>query len=496
VPHLAPRTIQDIEGVVGKGNSAVAEAKNRVSASLLKTTNIWNVKNAKKALDTVAFLKARFRDSHHRVRREAGKAGKDAVGLFYYAGHGIQSNGNNYLIPVDAKLGKKSHLEIYGVNANWVLVQMEEAKNPLNLMVLDACRNNPFGRSWQRGINQGLARMNAPRGTMISRPGKVAADGTGANSPFTRALAKAMVKPGLTLSDVFIETRNTVMASTGGNQVPWVEGGLTSRFYFKPGDASPTTTATPNLNNEAVFWQSIKDSDDPDMFNEYLRQYPRGSFAGLARLKVKKLKATKVAVITPPVPAVPSAATPAVGVYPQRFKPGTTFKDCPECPEMVVIPVGSFTMGSPSSEPKRSELESPQHRVTISKPFAVGKFEVTQAEYRTVMGSNLSQSKGDRNLVENVSWDDARKFARKLSAKTGKKYRLLSEAEWEYAARAGTTTAFHTGDQITTSQANFDGNYNYIVSPKGQYRKKLFRLVLFRPMPLVFTTCTVMSGSG
>jgi uncharacterized protein YgiM (DUF1202 family) len=174
------------------------------------------------------------------------QAGKDAIGLFYYAGHGIQANGNNYLIPVDAKIGNKSHLDIYGVNANWVLAQMEEAKNPLNLMVLDACRNNPFGKSWTRGIKQGLARMDAPRGTMIAyatRPGTVAADGTGANSPYTKALSKTMAKPGLTLSDVFIETRNMVMASTGGKQVPWEEGGLTSRFYFKPWDISLVTPA-------------------------------------------------------------------------------------------------------------------------------------------------------------------------------------------------------------------------------------------------------------
>jgi formylglycine-generating enzyme required for sulfatase activity len=368
------------------------------------------------------------------------KAGKDAVGLFYYAGHGIQSNGNNYLIPVDAKLGKKSHLEIYGVNANWVLAQMEEAKNPLNLMVLDACRNNPFGRSWQRGINKGLARMDAPRGTMIAyatRPGKVAADGTGANSPYTKALAKAMVKPGLTLSDVFIETRNTVMASTGGNQVPWEEGGLTSRFYFKQGSTVPTATTTPNLDKETVFWNSIKDSDDPDMFNEYLRQYPRGSFAGLAQLKVKKLKAAQVAVLNLPKPAVPLASTPAVGVYPQNFRPGSVFKDCPDCPEMVVIPAGSFMMGSSNRDD-----ETPIHRVTIPANLAVGKVEVTFKQWDACVagggcnGYRAANNGYDRS-VSKVSWNDAQSYIDWVNRKTGASYRLLSESEWEYAARAG-----------------------------------------------------------
>ncbi len=207
------------------------------------------------------------------------QAGSDAVGLFYYAGHGIQANAVNYLIPVDAKLDKRSHLDVFGVNANWVLGQMEAAKNPLNFMVLDACRDNPFGKSWTRGITNGLARMDAPRGTMIAyatRPGKIAIYGKGTNSPYTSALTKTMVKPGLTLSDVFIETRNIVMASTGGNQVPWEEGGLTSRFYSKPTlPKSPLVSApSPDIST----WDLIKDSTDPDIFKNYLRKYPNGRF--------------------------------------------------------------------------------------------------------------------------------------------------------------------------------------------------------------------------
>jgi len=143
-------------------------------------------------------------------------------------------------------------------------------------------------------------------------------------------------------------------------------------------------------------------------------------------------------------------------VFPKRDLPVETFKDCDVCPEMVQIPAGSFMMGSPASESKRDGEESPFHRVTIRKPFAVGKFEVTQAEWRSIMGANPSRFKGDRKPVERVSWDDVQTFVGKLSAKTKKHYRLLSEAEWEYAARAGTTTPFHTGVTITTNQANFN----------------------------------------
>jgi len=160
--------------------------------------------------------------------------GENSVGLFYYAGHGVQVKGHNFLIPIEAELDRAADVEIEGVNANWILTQMEDAKSAINLVILDACRNNPFTRSW-RSVGRGLARMDAPRGTLIAystRPGNVANDGIDNNSPYTKALVSSMIKPGLTLSDVFIETRNAVLRATNGEQVPWEEGGLTSRFYF------------------------------------------------------------------------------------------------------------------------------------------------------------------------------------------------------------------------------------------------------------------------
>jgi formylglycine-generating enzyme required for sulfatase activity len=165
---------------------------------------------------------------------------------------------------------------------------------------------------------------------------------------------------------------------------------------------------------------------------------------------------------------------PAVGAY---FRPGDTFKDCADCPEMVVVPAGSFRMGDLSGG--GDSREKPVHRVTIPRLFAAGKFEVTFAEWDAcVSAGGCSHRPGDtgwgrgRRPVINVSWDDIQSYVQWLSGKTGKNYRLLSEAEWEYAARAGTTTPFHTGSRITTDQANFDGNYTYNGSSKGQYRKR------------------------
>jgi len=121
---------------------------------------------------------------------------------------------------------------------------------------------------------------------------------------------------------------------------------------------------------------------------------------------------------------------------------------------LVLIPAGKFMMGSPATEAGRGSEEGPQHEVTISKPFYMGVFEVTQEQYEQVMGVNPSSFKGAKNPVENVSWDDAVEFCQKLSARTGKRVMLPTEAQWEYACRAGTTTAFHTGDVLKPGQAN------------------------------------------
>lgn len=136
----------------------------------------------------------------------------------------------------------------------------------------------------------------------------------------------------------------------------------------------------------------------------------------------------------------------------QKVAPGTIIKHCPECPEMVVLPSGNFLMGSPSDpfsnlKPKSIGLpdEKPQHLVNIQS-FAIGKYEVTQEQWYAVMGNNPSENKGRTLPVEQVSWDDVRQFIAKLNQKTGQKYRLPSEAEWEYAARAGSTTTYPFGD--------------------------------------------------
>jgi formylglycine-generating enzyme required for sulfatase activity/uncharacterized caspase-like protein len=148
--------------------------------------------------------------------------------------------------------------------------------------------------------------------------------------------------------------------------------------------------------------------------------------------------------------------------------------------DMVSIPAGSFEMGSPSGEKERSQSEGPQHIVKVPT-FFLGKFEVTQEQYQQVMASDPSNFNGAKRPVEPVSWNDAVEFCNKLSQKTGRKYRLPSEAEWEYAARAATTTPFHFGETITTELANYDGSYTYASAPKGKNRQQTTEVGSFPP---------------
>src|SRR5205085_11701074 len=147
--------------------------------------------------------------------------------------------------------------------------------------------------------------------------------------------------------------------------------------------------------------------------------------------------------------------------------------------EFVWILAGSFMMGSENGDSD----EKPAHRVTISEGFYMGKYEVTQAQWQAVMGNNPSNFKGCDNCpVEQVSWDDAVSFIAKLNAQNdGYTYRLPTEAEWEYACRAGTTTAFAFGDSLSSEQANFDGDYPYGGAPKGVYRQKTTSVGRFQP---------------
>jgi len=160
------------------------------------------------------------------------------TGLFYYAGHGVQVRGKNYLIPVNASISAEDEIDLEGIDVNDFLRVMNDSKSRVNIVVLDACRNNPFARSFRSSGGGGLAPVQAPKGTFIAyatAPGQVALDGENSeNSPYTEALSRAISEPGLSLETVFKRTRSKVLEVTGEQQVPWETSSITGEFYFKP----------------------------------------------------------------------------------------------------------------------------------------------------------------------------------------------------------------------------------------------------------------------
>ena len=292
--------------VVGNGNYAaknLSALRNPVSdAGLMART-----------LETLGFEVQLVTDADQTAMKAAIEAfGKrlkaakgDSVGLFYYAGHGVEAGGRNYLIPVGAQIESAVEFEIDAVPARWVLAWMEAAKNRLNMVILDACRNNPFG-GLHRGGNTGLARMDAPSGSLIAyaaAPGKLAEDGDGKNSPYTTALAATMIEPGLKVEDIFKRVRVKVEKATGGKQTPWESSSLRGDFYFaarsvepdtpKPPAKKVTTTVTQNktaLQLAARAYEAAERTDTIAGYRLIVEQFPGTVYAGLARERIAKLE--------------------------------------------------------------------------------------------------------------------------------------------------------------------------------------------------------------
>lgn len=208
--------------------------------------------------DVSSAVDAGQRQMKQLIREFGQKLKGGAVGLFYYAGHGVQSKGRNYLIPVDADIQSETDVEDLAVDVNLVLGLMDEAGNGLNIVILDACRNNPFARSFRSATN-GLAQMSAPTGTLIAyatAPGGVASDGDGRNGLYTTELLKQMKEPGVPIEIVFKRVGTRVSAATSGRQEPWIALSLRGDFYFVAGSntsaeqASSVSTSPPITFNQ------------------------------------------------------------------------------------------------------------------------------------------------------------------------------------------------------------------------------------------------------
>ncbi|ESY73099.1 hypothetical protein X740_32770 [Mesorhizobium sp. LNHC221B00] len=224
------------------------------------------------------------------------------MALFFYAGHGLQVNGNNYMVPVDAQLSSYNDLDFEALPMDLVLSAMERSTK-VNLVFLDACRDNPFAEKLSRSmgtrsgsLGRGLARLGSGVGSLIAfatQPGNVALDGAGRNSPFTTALLAHLGTPGQDITRDLIDVRRDVLAATNGKQVPWENSSLTGEVVLKALATEPKAAPSPAQQStspdnavELAYWATIKDSTDKSFFEAYLQQFPAGAFAPLARLKI------------------------------------------------------------------------------------------------------------------------------------------------------------------------------------------------------------------
>jgi formylglycine-generating enzyme required for sulfatase activity len=428
--------------------------------------------------------------------------------LFFYAGHGVAIGGVNYLVPNDVPAvtgDAEARVRGAAIAESYVVTELQQRDVRVALLVLDACRDNPFPRTGTRSIGNahGLADAKPARGVFTiyaAGIGQTALDqlepgDPNRNSVFTRIFVHEVPKPGVDLAALAIEVREGVTRLAlqakddlgqpqPHDQTPAYYDQTVGRIYL----GGPPTAPFPDP--AALAWPAVKDTKSPEVLEEFIRQYPNSPlYVTLARERLKEL----LAMLAPATPVAPlssdpcggsvtasrsSAPCPLSAAQERALKPKDTFKECAACPEMIVVPAGSFTMGSPADEPQRNNDEGPQHKVTFAKPFAVGRFTVTFDEWDLCVSDgdctykpadDKNWGRGRRPAV-NISWNDAKGYVAWLSRKTGKNYRLLSEAEREYVTRAGTATAFWTGATISTKDANYNGNFVYRGGTHGDNR--------------------------
>lgn len=281
--------------VIGNSNYAEGPLRNPVNDATLISATLREV-----GFDVVERLDA-DENTMERAIQDFGdrleSAGKQAIGLFYYAGHGMQVDGVNYLVPIGAEIDHARRIKTEAVSTDIVMDTFAYARNELNIVILDACRNNPYA-SRTRSPNRGLSQMTAPTGTLIAyatSPGNVASDGDGENSPYSAALADGMLRKGELIEQMFKGVRRSVKTETNGAQEPWEASSLVGDFYFNENGAArpvetPAIIATAKAERETRFWLGIKDSAVVEDFQEYQRQFPGGTYEALARNRIAALR--------------------------------------------------------------------------------------------------------------------------------------------------------------------------------------------------------------
>jgi len=556
----------DLPARAANRNALVIGNSQYSSAPLTNPAN--DARDVKAALEKLGFDVTLKIDAGRSALRRAvrvfgDKIRKGGVGLFYYSGHGVQMDGVNYMIPVGIDIQRKYDVEDQCLKMGYVLGAMEEASNALNIVILDACRDNPF-RSF-RGGNKGLARMDAPNGTIIAYAtgaGKVAADGDGRNGTYTAHLLKHLGRKDLTVHQMLNRTGLDVMAETKKAQVPWISSTPIEEYYLAKGFTVVDTPHSTQPETGRLKVLSSPSGADIQVDGTARGRAPvdiSGLSAGLYRVtgslnghesteKSIQVNAGRKAVLTlylDPVnqkarlfvhstPAdsqvrilnivekyhdgigldsgryqievsregyatdtrwISVSGTDGADLYVELEKAGSEAGDTWTEPvtglEFVWVPKGCFQMGQTEKEKqylikdtgeetyrKYFQGELPRHQVCVDG-FWMATTEVTRGQFRKFVrdtgyrtdadkkgnafifnketdwkwkekkGFNwekVGYNQTDTHPVVTVSWNDARAFSKWIGKKSGRKCGLPSEAQWEYAARAGTTTMRYWGD--------------------------------------------------
>ncbi len=430
--------------------------------------------------ETTLLLDAGNKEMVQAIDAFSDKLRRAEVGLFYYSGHGMQVKGENYLIPVDATLERESNAQFEAVNAKRVLGAMADAGNPVNVVILDACRNNPFGKSF-RSLGRGLAAMSA-QGTLIAYAtgaDTVAQDGDGSNSPYTASLARHLSEPNISVADVFGSVSGDVQKQSGGQQVPFIYSSLTGRLVLLEKETAPPprpAPATPTVDPATEAWAMVKESTNPDDFSDFAKTFSGSPLAATAKFREQQLR--RAAAPAPP-PQQAAVQTPSSG---------TTFRDPTTGMEFVAIPGGEYEQGCHANAGECFESEKPSRSVKL-RPFWLGKTTVTRGAFAQFVRDSAYTTDGektggcwvytgskwekladknwrnpgfaqvDTHPVTCVTWNDAQAFAQWLSGKGGQRYRLPTEAEWEYACRSGGKSVMYgtNSGHLRADNANFLG---------------------------------------
>jgi len=419
---------------------------------------------------------------------------KGQVGLFYFAGHGLEVQKENYLLPTDLRKPETELVKENPIRAQWVVKVMEHSGSKVNIVILDACRKFPRPDFRDPSEEYGLAAMSAAKGTIIgfaTGSNQTASDGKkGTNGLYTGHLLKFMQQPGLSIEEVFKKTRQQVAWETRHKevqQVPWVSNSLIGDFCL-------VSCAKPEREQEKILQAQLEQErrklEQERRKNEALLEQERQKLEQERRKNEALLEKERQekAALQAQLEALKKPVQPSQS---NEFAPGKVFRDRlvdgSLGPEMVWIPAGSFRMGDmnvtvTSFQGGGDSDEQPVHRVSVGR-FAMGRYEVTNAEFVRFLNavnrrgsknepwfetkaedsdSHITGSTGNFRVesgyethpVTEVSWYGAVAYAEWLSEQTGKQYRLPTEAEWEYSARAGTQTKYWWGNEIGSNKAN------------------------------------------